>query len=316
MFYPVPAAAAVFFRRTVALVTAFVVLLSVGTVPAAAQELACSVEINRQALTGTDYNFLDGLRDEIDRYVNTRSWTGNVVEDIERIDCSMLITFTRAVSLTQFEAQIAVQSSRPIYGTEQRTVTLLLRDNSWAFTYARGQALIFDPNRFDPFLSVIDFYTYILLGIDHDTFEEFGGTPYYERARRIAELARSNTSAAGWGSDPTDERSRAVLIQDLLDPTFEPLRRVQFAYHFNVLDRFTAQPDQAWVDAAAAVGELYELYQLFNRRRYPTDLFFAAKASELVQLFAEAPQRSQVYAQLSEMDPSRLSQYDALVSGR
>lgn len=284
--------------------------------PAQAQELNCTVAINRAALAGNEYQFLDDLRVDVERYLNDRAWTSDVYDNRERIDCSVQITLTEAPTLTQFNAQIAVQASRPIYGTAQRTVTLLLGDNAWQFTYTRGQSLVYDPNRYDAFLSVLDFYANVILATDYDTFSELGGTRYYEQARMIADLGRSNATAVGWGNDAGADRSRYTLVQEMLDPAFLPLRRAQFTYHFSVLDHFTLQPEAAWVEALAMLESLHELYLTFNRRRYATDLFYSAKSTEIVELLRESPQRNEAYAFLSEMDASHIAAYDALVSGR
>ena len=81
-----------------------------------------------------------------------------------------------------------------------------------------------------------------------------------------------------------------------------------------MLDRFTTAPEEAWVEALTTLGSLHELYLVFNRRRYATDLFFAAKATEITDLLRESPQRNEAYAFLSEMDAAHLASYDALVN--
>lgn len=293
--------------RRIALVS--LVLALAGT--ARAQELDCEVTLARQALSGSEFAYLDDLRDAIERYL-ARSWTDDVFEADERIDCQFQITLTAAPTQSTFEAQLAVQARRPVYGTAQRTTTVLLSD-SWAFAYTRGQNLVYDPNRFDSLTSLLDFYANLILGYDYDSFAPAGGTPYFERARRIAELARSTGAGAGWGGDLGDDRSRYTLVQELLDPTFAPLRAAHYAYHFTVLDHFVPQPQVAWADAVGVMEALHELFVQFNRRRYATDVFFAAKHQEITDLFRDAPQRNAVYALLSEMDAARLSTYDALV---
>lgn len=279
-----------------------------------AQELNCEVSINRAALAGNEYGFLDDLELDLRRYFNDRAWTDDVFQDQERIDCTIQITLVAAPTLTTFDANLLVQASRPIYGTGQRTNTLLLGDDAWAFSYTRGQSLNYDPNRFDNFLSVLDFYANVILGYDYDTFAELGGTPYFERARRIADLGRGNSAAVGWGGDAGEERSRFALVQDLLDPAFVELRRAHFAYHFEVLDAFTAGHEAAWERGIVVLQSLNELYQQFNRRRYATDIFWASKYVELTSLFRDAPQRNEAYALLSEMDPAHISTYDALIN--
>jgi hypothetical protein len=280
--------------------------------PARAQELRCTVTVNKDALQGTEFAYLDDLREEISRYVNDRAWTDDVYLDRERIDCAFQITFTRALTLNTFEATIVVSAHRPIYGTPQRTQTFLTQDNRWGpFTYTQGQGLIYAPNRFDAFVSVLDFYALLILGYDYDTFSALGGQPYFERARAIAELARA-VDAEGWFI-VGDERTRGNLITQLLDPRFAPLRRVHFDYHFGVLDHFTTQHEQAWERGMEVLTALNTLYEEFNARRFATDVFFSAKFNELADLFADAPRRNEAYELLAEMDAPHLTTYDRIV---
>ena len=160
---------------------------------------------------------------------------------------------------------------------------------------------------------MLDFYALLILGYDYDSFAELGGTPHFERARRVAEVARA-TGDDSWGGDLSEDRSRFSLVQELLDPTFVALRRAHFSYHVGVLDPFVRQPDEAWARAMETMGELHELFLQFNRRRYATDVFFATKHTEIAALLRDAPQRNQAYALLSEMDAAHTSTYDVLVS--
>ena len=287
-------------------------LVALAAAPSA-QELNCRVTLSRTALSGSEFAYLDDLRTEVERYVNGRAWTDDIVEADERVDCRLQITISEALSQTSFVAQLVVQATRPIYGTAQSSPTILLSDDAWAFNYTRGQNLVFDLNRYDPLTSLLDFYALIILGYDYDSFSELGGTPHFERARRIAEVARSG-GADNWGGDLSEDRSRYSLVQELLDPTFETLRRAHFSYHFSVLDQFVAQPQTAWTAAIATLGDLHALFLQFNRRRYATDVFFATKHQEIANLLRDAPQRNQAYAFLSEMDAAHLSSYDALVN--
>ena len=284
--------------------------------PAAAQELQCTVTLDRSQIGGTEYEFLDELRGQVRDYLNRRPWTEDVYGPDEQVECDVRITVRQAVSLTRFGADVVVAARRPVYGTAQRTTLFTVSDDAWEFDYTRGQALVYDPNRYNSLTSVLDFYANLILGYDYDSFSELGGTEYLRRARQIAELGRGTLGAKGWGGDRTEDRSRYTLIQELLDPTFEPLRRASFAYHYRVLDHFLVEPEAAWAEAVGVLGELHDLFLLFNRRRYATDVFFGAKADEIVGLLVDSPQRNEAYALLSEMDPSRISAYDALVSGR
>lgn len=279
--------------------------------PVSAQELNCRVSVNIDALGGNEFTFLNDLRDEIEQYFNGRSWTDDRFEDIERIDCNVSITFSEAQGLDRFTANITVGSRRPIYATQQSTAIFQVVDSNWQFQYNRGQPLIYDPNRFDPLTSLLDFYALLILGYDYDTFSELGGTPFFQRAREISELAQAQ-GGEGWVSIG-DDQTRTALVRQLLDARYEPLRRAYFLYHLGTLDRFTRNPEEAWQTGYSAIEAIYELF-LEVSRRYATDVFFSTKSGEIADLFAEADElRSQLYAMLIEMDPARSSDYDKLL---
>lgn len=294
-------------RRLVLLLVAGLVLAPA----ASAQELDCRVTVRFEALSGNEFSFLGDLQEQIEQYLNGRSWTDDRFEEFERINCSMQITFTEAQGLDRFTAQIAVGSQRPIYGTPRRTAVFQIVDSQWQFQYNRGQPLIFNPNSYNALTSLLDFYAYMILGYDYDTFSELGGTPYFERAREVAELAQAQGDP-GWLSIG-DDQTRTTLVRQLLDARYLPLRRAYFLYHFGTLDRFTRDPETAWQTGYTAIEGIYELF-LETSRKYATDLFFAAKSSEIVQLFEDADDvRSELYALLIEMDPARSSDYDRLL---
>lgn len=276
-----------------------------------AQEFNCAVTVNYSTLTGSDFGFLSQLEDRIEEYVNQRSWTEDRFRENERIECTMQITVEEAISLTNFRARLIIASRRPIYNTMQHSTVVQFNDDSWQFSYAQGQPLIFNLEQYDPLVSIIDFYVFVMLGYDYDTFSEFGGTRYFEQARRIAERAQSQ-SAPGWSQVGSD-RGRASLITQILDPRMRPLRKAYFDYHLGGLDRFVADTDAARSTILNVLASLDELFEDVARQ-YAIDLFFSAKYTELASVFDGWQRSSEAYDYLSSLDPSHTSTYEALVN--
>lgn len=277
--------------------------------PAVAQELDCRVTVNYAALTGTEYAFLSELSDQLEIYLNQRSWTEDRFDDRERIECSFAVAILEAEGLDRFNARLTINSQRPIWGVPNRTQVLQVQDNAWSFTYNRGQPLVFDINRFDELTSVVNYYAFLILGYDYDTFSEMGGTAFFEQARRITEMAQGQ-GAIDWQSIGEDQ-SRASLIRQILDPRYERLRRAYFLYHHEGLDHFTTAWERAWESAAEAIEIVSEIYAE-SSRRYVLDVFFAAKYNEIPELFADYPNRTSIYSLLVNMDPGRSGSYDRL----
>lgn len=288
------------------------VLLFLAAAPggARAQEFMCTVSVNYSNLTGSDYSFLQELRQEIFNYMNHRAWTSDHFEDYERIECTIQVFMTSALSLSSFQARLVIAMRRPIYGTTETTTVVQFNDEDWRFDYTRGTPLIFDIDRFNALTSVLDFYAYVMLGYDYDTFSEFGGTPYFEQARLIAELARSS-GAPGWTQLGGDQ-SRGELIAQILDPRFRPLRKVYFDYHFGGLDHFTKDNDAARSTVLKSLEELRALTEEVSRA-YVLDLFFATKFKELAAIFKESQYSGQAYDILTVVDPPHLTDYNNMV---
>lgn len=286
------------------------ILLAGAALTAHAQELLCRATVDRSMISGAEFEHVTEMGRVIEEYMNERRWTEDRYQDNERIDCNLQITLTQVEGLDRFRARLSVGSRRPIYGTGQYTHVFQLIDSDWQFQYAQNQTLLFDLNRFDSFVSVLDFYAYLILGFDYDTFSELGGTPHFERARRIAELAASS-GAAGWSAAGTD-RSRAALISQILDPRMRPLRQAYYKYHYYGLDHFTIAPDEARNAVLESLQDLQKLFEAVSRQ-YVLDLFFSTKYQELVAVFLDSNERRSAYGLLLQVDPSHSSTYDRLV---
>lgn len=289
-----------------------VVALMVLAVPQASegQELNCRVQLNRSQLSGADFEFLDDLERQTREYMNTRNWTDDEFLAHEQITCSMQIVVQEALSQSRFQARLVVTSRRPIHGTSQSTVVVRINDSDWRFEYDRGTSLNFDLERYNTFTSVLDFYAYVMLGYDYDTFSELGGTDHFETARRIATRAESSGDP-GWSAAGT-ENNRRQLIRDLLSQRTKPLRRAYYRYHLEGLDRFVKAPEKA----RATIFEVVETVQELNRslsNSYPLDLFFSTKFKELAAVFRDGEFQDRAYNLLTQMDPSHSSEYDRII---
>ena len=211
---------------------------------ARAQEFNCTVNFVLTNISGSsDFSFLNNLQRELQEYINKTVWTEDRYEFDERIGCSIQVTFLEAITLTRFRANAVITSKRPIYGSSQETRVVTIVDDEWVFEYAQGNPVVSNVDRFDELTTFVDYYVYLLLGYDYDTFSELGGTPFFERARRLADLGK-NRNGFGW-SDLAGERSRTSIVKELLDPRFKELRVAYFRYHFDGLDHFVRDPNTA-----------------------------------------------------------------------
>jgi hypothetical protein len=280
--------------------------------PATGQELNCRVQLDDSQLSGaeSEFDFLSDLERKIQEYLNTRSWTDDRFLRHERISCSMQIVVLQSISISEFEARLIVTSQRPIYGTSQSTVVVRINDPEWRFEFGRGSSLNYDLDRYDSLTSVLDFYAYMILGYDYDTFSLLGGTPYFEQARAVADQAEGSGDP-GWSSVST-QQNRVELLSDLLDQRHEPLRRVYYRYHRKGLDQFVSETETARTEMLEVLKTLRKLDRRLSRS-YAMNIFFSTKSEELTAFFGGSDLASQAHGLLVQMDPSHSSEYGKLV---
>lgn len=275
-----------------------------------AQELNCEVEVNTSQINTTNLPQLDNLSSRIETYLNDHDWTDDRFNERERIRCRLTITFLSA-SNNQFSANVAISNLRPIYNTVQLSTLLILNDTKWDFTLAPGSTFLHDLLQYDGLASVLDFYAYLILGLDYDSFGDLSGTPYYTQCQNIVDIAQA---AGGSGWDPgLSGYSRGKIIRQLLSPTYEPFREAIYLYHRQGLDRFTRNPKAA----RESVLEGLEMMQQVRRNVTSTlilDLFFGTKYRELASIFEEAETQTRLdaYNLLINIDPSHRSEYERL----
>ncbi len=279
-----------------------------------AQEMNCTVTINDSQIAGSGSEDIRELGPQLERYINENRWTGDTFTEKERISCRFQIIINSVDSQFNYSAEVILDAQRPIYNTMQRTSTLIIRDNNWRFNYTRNKNLIFDELQFDDLASLIDFYVYIIIGYDYDTFSELGGTFFFNKARSVLELAQ-NSSAPGWGRSIGSQRNRFGLISDLSNPLYNPLREAIYQYHRLGLDQFTLNPEKARTETMDSIKKIRD-----NRRRtsndYLFDIFFDTKNVEITSIFlnAETPQRIEAYNLLTDVDPGHSTEYRRLQS--
>lgn len=275
-----------------------------------AQEVDISVTVNDDQVSDAGLNHIGNLNTVIEEYINTYIWTEDKFEDYERINAAFQITLNSVDDNFNFDASLVIQLQRPIFGTIQRTPILLILDDNWSFSYPPNKSLIHDEYQYDNLASMIDFYVYIVLGYDYDTFSELGGDPHFKNAYDIMSLAQSN---GGTGWDNSQRQGRYELINSLQRSSYESLRVAMYKYHREGLDRFPENPQQARNNVLEAL-ELIDEAKRKTTSSYLFDQFFNTKYKEITSIFmdAELQQKLEVYNLLTDLDPSHISEYDKL----
>jgi Domain of unknown function (DUF4835) len=279
------------------------------------QELNCTVQVlSPQFQNSADKKIFQTLQQSIFEFVNNRKWTNDVFQPEERIECSIVITITEKPSADEFKGTMQVQARRPVYKSSYNSLLLNILDKNISFKYIEYQPLEFSEGSFITNLtSVLAYYAYIIIGTDYDSYSLEGGSAYFQKAQTIVSNAQT-ANEKGWKSFE-DNKNRYWLVENALNATFKSMRECIYKYHRLGFD---AMADDAGSGRAAVLESLLLLKKVHENKpgSYSMQLFFLAKADEIVNLFspAEPAEKTKVVELLNEIDPANSTKYNKINS--
>ena len=283
-----------------------------------AQELNCNVQISAQRIQGSNRQVFETMQRDIYEYMNNSVWTNHVYSYAERIDCNILINLTDQISADEFRGTIQIQVRRPVFNTTYNSTILNFIDNSFQFRYVEFQPLEFDPaTHRSNLVSVLAYYSYLILGFDYDSFSPQGGTEFFQMAEKIVNNAQ-NAPEQGWKPyDGSRNRNRYWLIKNILDSQYEGVRKFIYEYDINGLDKMESRMSEARTSIVESLRLLQEVY----RRKpdpfmYLVQIVMESKSDELINIFSEAfpEEKSRVVQILTEIDPANKEKYEKIAS--
>ena len=251
------------------------------------QELNAQLVVNADLVNQTNQQIFETLERSLNEFINSQSWTNLEFFPQEKITCSFVLNLT-SYNATKFEGTLQIQSQRTVFDSNYDSPIINYLDKDISFTYQEFQPLFYSPASYESNLvSLISFYTYIILGINADSFQYKGGEPYFEQAQRIVNLSQQS-GAFGWKQNDGN-RNRFWLIDTLRSNTFREYRETIYSYHRKGLDLMTKNPIDAKINIMEA---LLPLDFLYNRRPNAMllQMFFDAKSDEIVNLFSDGPE--------------------------
>ena len=277
------------------------------------QELNCQVVVNDERAQTSDRQVFRDMEQSFARFMNDRNWTSNKYLPEERIDCSMSITIESMPAVGVFNATVQVQSSRPVYHSNYASLIFNFADRDWQFEYLESTPLDFGDNVYSSNLtSMLAFYAYIIIGLDNDTFSEFGGENQFKKALDIVNLAQQS-DRAGWQAFQSN-RNRYWLAENLNNQDLRPIRKGLYTYHRLAMDQFEVKPDES---RALIVNVLKDIQS--SNRSIPNSIlkisFFDAKKNELAKIFESGnpATKKEAYNILANLDPSNTEKYKSII---
>ena len=136
-----------------------------------------------------------------------------------------------------------MQSRRPVYNSSYTTTMLNFRDTEFEFTYQEYDPLVHNEMTMENNLTgVLDFYVYMILGIDFDSFSYKGGEYFFKQAENLVTMGQS-TQEIGWTGFGSS-RNRHALMSAFIENRNEPFRQLWYTYHRLGLDEMALSVDK------------------------------------------------------------------------
>jgi hypothetical protein len=175
------------------------------------QVLKATVKLNYDHLPNEEQRELEPFKYTIEDYINGYAWTEDEYETDIVINIMLSIeTVHKKGHERMYKSQFQISSS-----SGER-----FYDKIWEFPYQQGIFLEHDKSQFDPVSHFLDYYAYLILGGELDTYDVFLGSPFYEKALEIVNRGMLSNYSRGW-------KERLNYLQHIRDSRIRSLREIK-----------------------------------------------------------------------------------------
>jgi len=281
-----------FWRKIILSVLMFFTVYLLSNDKLCAQKIVAKLSVTLENLPLEKQQKLENFQQIIENYINNYEWSNNEI-DVE-IPITMQIFFKSDIS-TDFEDRYNIQ--------------ILISDNSdvqyfdkrCRMAYQKGEIPEHQENNWNSLTSLLDFFINVLLGEEMDKFGRFMGTPYFEKAKIIAEQAKFGMGQfiEGWDL-------RVELIQNILSDDNKKFREMKDFFYYGIF--FTKEAvDKAQKYCSAAIDIIEEIMEQ-DPESEKCKKFLSAHYIELIDLFKESDNKN-IFERLIKLDPDHADVY-------
>ena len=289
-------------------------LMSLSGFCASAQELLCTVEVNTDQVNGTYKQVFETLQQAITEYMNTTVFTNTQIAANEKIECRLFFT-VKEYTDDVVKGDLQIQSMRPVYNSSYTTTLINFRDTKVEFTYREGEPLVYSLNNMESQLTaILNFYAFLVIAMDFDSFSPKGGEPYFERLKQIVQMAQSS-GETGWKAFE-DTKNRSAVLASFTDAPASVIRDAMYQYHRQGLDLMSTSVDKGRASVTESLDAIAKLYSAAPMS-VALSMFKDAKLDELVNIYSKAPQREReaVYKLLEPIYPTERERLEQIKKG-
>ncbi len=271
--------------------------------PLSAQELKCEVEVNASQVMGTRTSVFETLQEAMNDYMNTTHFTDAQFSPNEKIECRLFFTI-KEYDGERMSGDLQVQYTRPVYNSTYTTTVFNFKDSKIEFTYQENEPLVYSTNNMESQLTaILNYYAFLIIALDFDTFSLHGGDRFYDRLAQIVQQAQSS-GETGWRAFE-DTKNRSALLSVFTDASTSVMRDMLYQYHRLGLDQMSVSPDKGREQITESLQALQTVNSA-NSMSVGLSFFKDSKLDELINVYSKAPQyeRDKVYDLLYSIYPA------------
>ncbi|MDD5087384.1 MAG: DUF4835 family protein [bacterium] len=232
---------------------------------------------------------LVGLDSILVAYLETQPWAG----DDYQYDFPIQIN----IYFTEYHPDPAEDRYKAkMIATNKQDVRL--EDVRWEF--GLRLPLRFQPGAFHPFASVVDFYVWVLIGMEYDRLEKLGGDSYYDKARQLFLQSSGSIYYFGWDR-------RMEMLREITDPSNQTKRELDFFYftgiYFDQRQDYKNSKDYLFYSLKKLDQVTVDIQQRFldaNHRQLAEALMRAGYPKGIQVLIQLDPQHRSVYESIGQ----------------
>lgn len=189
----------------------FIIFVGISIAQLRAQVLKASVKVDFEHLAYEEQQYLQEFSSVIEDYYNNYAWTEDEYETDIEINIYIIIETVSQKSFEKiYKAQFQIKS---VSGES-------FYDKEWEFPYQPGYSMEHNQVQFDPVCHFLDYYAFLILAGELDTYGLLLGTAYYDAAQEIANRGLLSQYSRGWSN-------RLAELQKITNIRTRPLREVK-----------------------------------------------------------------------------------------
>ncbi len=283
-----------------------------------AEELQAKVTVIASRVpTTVDRKIFTTLQTQLNNLLNNRKWGGDVFKQQEKIECNFLLNIESVVEPNVYKASLTIQAARPVFNSSYQAALINFMDADVTFKYIEYQPVEFNDNRVQGsdalvanLTAVFAFYSYMIIGMDYESFAPRGGDVFFQKAQNVVNNAPEGKGISGWRVFD-GLRNRYFLIENLMNSRYNIIHDIIYSYYRAGLDNLYDKEEEARSNILQALTQL----QAFNKENANTmfvQFFMQSKSQELIGVFKKGTPETKQKARelLGLLDVANASKYN------